>query len=192
MPVDQGFAHVNGTSLYYEVAGTGQPLVLIHGFSLDTRMWNDQVEVFAEQYQVIRYDLRGFGQSALPTTVPYSHPDDLHALLAYLGIDQAFILGLSLGGAVAVDFAVTYPDATAALIATDAALIGGYTWVEGRPSAGLRKQAQQAGLEAAKAFWLHHPLFAPAREKPAVAGAAEIYAPSLTASGFRFTIPLQI
>jgi pimeloyl-ACP methyl ester carboxylesterase len=168
MQNDEGFADVNGTRLYYEVAGSGHPLVLIHGFSLDTRMWDDQVEVLAPHYQVVRYDLRGFGQSARPTTEPYSHPDDLCALMLHLGLDHAFILGLSLGGAVAVDFAVTYPEMTDALIPVDAALIGGYEWVEGRPSAGMRRQAQHAGLESAKAVWLHHPLFAPAREQPKV------------------------
>lgn len=82
---------------------------------------------------------------------------------------HAFILGLSLGGAVAMDFAVTYADATDALIPVDAALIGGYQWIEGRPSAGLREQAQQGGVDAAKTFWLNHPLFVPAREQPTVA-----------------------
>jgi pimeloyl-ACP methyl ester carboxylesterase len=101
MPTQTGFADVNGTRLYYEVAGSGHPLVLIHGFTLDTRMWEDQCAVFARQYQVLRYDLRGFGKSAVPTDVPYTHPDDLHALMAHLGIEHAYIIGLSLGGAVA-------------------------------------------------------------------------------------------
>jgi pimeloyl-ACP methyl ester carboxylesterase len=151
------------------MAGSGHPLVLIHGFTLDTRMWDDQFEVFAERYQVLRYDLRGFGKSAVPTDAPYTHPDDLHALMTHLGIEHAYIVGLSLGGAVAVDFAVTYPEATDILIPVDAALIGGYEWVEGRPSSAVSAQAQQAGLQAAKTFWLQHPLFARAREQPAVA-----------------------
>ena len=169
MQKDAGFAAVNRTRLYYEGVGSGHPLVLIHGFSLDTRMWDDQIEAFAPHYQVVRYDLRGFGQSDEPTTEPYSHHDDLRALMTHLGIGHAFILGLSLGGAVAVDFAAAYPEATDALIPVDAALIGGYEWVEGRPSAGMRGRARQAGLTSAKAFWLEHLLFAPAREKPEVA-----------------------
>jgi hypothetical protein len=54
-----GVAHVNGTELYYEVAGTGHPFTLIHGLLLDRRCWDDQFEVFAQQYHVLRYDLRG-------------------------------------------------------------------------------------------------------------------------------------
>ncbi|HEY7490512.1 MAG TPA: alpha/beta hydrolase [Candidatus Tectomicrobia bacterium] len=142
MPTLTGFADVNGTRLYYEVAGTGHPLVLIHGFSLDTRMWDDQFEVFAQGYQVLRYDLRGFGKSAVPTDTPYTHPDDLYALMTHLGIEHADIVGLSLGGAVALDFAVTYPRATDVLIPVDAALLGGYQWVEGRPSSTISAQAQ--------------------------------------------------
>jgi pimeloyl-ACP methyl ester carboxylesterase len=174
MPTHTGFADVNGTRLYYELAGVGHPLILIHGFSLDTRMWDDQFEVFAQGYQVLRYDLRGFGKSAVPTDVPYTHPADLHALLTHLGIAHAYIVGLSLGGAVAVDFAVTYPDATDALIAVDAALSGGYAWgeafeAEERMARALRNPAPQAGLQTAKTLWLQHPLFAPVHEQPAVA-----------------------
>jgi pimeloyl-ACP methyl ester carboxylesterase len=169
MPIHTGFADVNGTRLYYELAGTGHPLVLIHGFTLDTRMWEDQFAAFAQQYQVLRYDLRGFGKSYVPTDIPYTHPDDLHALLTHLGIAHAHILGLSLGGGVAIDFAVTYPYATTTLIPVDAALLGGYEWIEGRPSSAVIAQAQQAGLAAAKTFWLHHPLFVPAHAQPAVA-----------------------
>ena len=65
--LSNGLAEVNGTRLYYEVAGSGQPLVLIHGYTLDTRMWDDQFDAFSQQYQVIRYDLRGFGKSDVPT-----------------------------------------------------------------------------------------------------------------------------
>jgi 3-oxoadipate enol-lactonase len=171
MHTHTGFADVNGTRLYYEMAGSGHLLVLIHGFTLDTRMWDDQFEVFAERYQVLRYDLRGFGKSAVPTDTPYTHPDDLHALMTHLGIEHAYIVGLSLGGAVAVDFAVTYPEATDALIPVDAALFGGYEWTVDAHWDRLfvLAKAPEAGLQAAKTFWLQHPLFAPAREQPAVA-----------------------
>jgi pimeloyl-ACP methyl ester carboxylesterase len=66
MPMQSCHRDVNGARLYCEIAGAGEPLVLIHGFSLDHRMWDDQFEAFAQAYRVVRYDLRGFGQSALP------------------------------------------------------------------------------------------------------------------------------
>jgi pimeloyl-ACP methyl ester carboxylesterase len=61
-----GFVETNGTKLYYEMMGEGHPLVLIHGGYIDRRMWDDQLAVFAQHYQVIRYDVRGFGKSELP------------------------------------------------------------------------------------------------------------------------------
>ena len=163
-----GFAEVNGTRLYYEIAGSGHPLALIHGFALNTQMWDDQFDVFAQQYRVLRYDVRGFGQSSLPTPDRYAHTDDLRALLAFLDIDHAHILGLSMGGAIAVDFAVTYPDVTDALILVDAA-VRGYQWIEGDPRHVARACARQRGIPAGKTAWLRHPLFAPACEHPVVA-----------------------
>jgi pimeloyl-ACP methyl ester carboxylesterase len=103
--VNEGFAEVNGTRLYYEVVGRGHPLVLIHGRFVNTNMWNDQLEVFAKRFKVIRYDVRGFGKSALPTVGKgYRHTEDLKALLNQLGIDYAYMVGLSMGGYIALDF----------------------------------------------------------------------------------------
>jgi pimeloyl-ACP methyl ester carboxylesterase len=73
-----GFAEVAGTRLYYEIAGEGYPLVLMHGGIMDNTMWDDQFEAFAQRYGVMRYDLRGFGQSDLPAgPEPYSMRGDL-------------------------------------------------------------------------------------------------------------------
>ena len=67
MHTHHDFVDINDTRLYYEVAGTGQAVVLLHGFSLDTRMWDDQFLPLAQHFRVIRFDRRGFGKSALPT-----------------------------------------------------------------------------------------------------------------------------
>lgn len=81
MNTSEQYFDLNGTRLYCEIAGSGPAVVLIHGFTLDTRMWDDQFLPLAQQFQAIRYDLRGFGRSAAPTDEPYSHVDDLEALL---------------------------------------------------------------------------------------------------------------
>ena len=136
------------TRLYYEVAGSGHPLVLIHGFTLDTRMWDDQFETFAREYQVVRYDRRGFGKSSLPVDEDYAHADDLAALLEHLGIDRAYVLGLSGGGASAIDFALTYPEA-----------IDGYLqWREqGQPPAGSETcEVLPLGQDTAALYELYH------------------------------------
>ena len=96
---ESGFAEVNGTSLYYEITGDGIPLIFHHGFTCDHRNWNPQVEYFSTKYKVITFDARGHGQSATPDTVPYSYEEDLSALMDYLKIEKAVIIGHSLGGA---------------------------------------------------------------------------------------------
>ena len=92
-----GIAEVNGTKLYYEMAGKGHPLVLIHGGAVDRRAWDDQFPVFSRSYQVIRYDLRGSGKSAIPQK-PYSNAEDLYALLRFLKVDKTVLMGISRGG----------------------------------------------------------------------------------------------
>src|SRR5262249_28753205 len=92
MPVQRGMARVSEPVLYYETAGKGPAVVLIHGGNLDRRMWDDQFQEFAKQFQVIRYDVRTYGLSELPTR-PYSDVDDLESLLRFLHIKKAHLVG---------------------------------------------------------------------------------------------------
>lgn len=164
-----GFADINGTRLYYEVAGAGHPLVLIHGFTLDTRMWDDQFDVFAQRYQVVRYDVRGFGRSAVPADEPYTHHDDLKALLDHLGIAHAHILGHSMGSGIAADFVLAYPERADTLISVGT-VVHGLDWLpEFRAHfRSLFETANTSGVEAAKEQWLYGPVFAEAMRKPDV------------------------
>jgi len=170
MRTQQGFAEVNGTRLYYESAGEGLSVVLIHGFSLDTRMWDDQFEPLAGKFQVIRYDMRGFGRSALPDGAPFSPVSDLEALLDRLGIVQASLVGLSKGGMVALDFSLAHPQRVRSLALLDTVL-GGFDWSrEGSARNDLVWQlAGSVGLQAARESWLAHPYFEPALRQPQVA-----------------------
>ncbi|CAN5866260.1 alpha/beta hydrolase [soil metagenome] len=168
MHVETGIAKVNNTQLYYEVAGDGPLLVLIHGFTLDTRMWDDQFIVFAQDYHTVRYDVRCFGKSALPTAEAYSHADDLKALLVYLGITQTHIVGLSMGGGIAIKFALAHPEMTITLVVADS-LLDGYPTSELDQTIGsIVEQASAAGGKAVNALLLDHVIFAPAREQPTI------------------------
>jgi len=82
----------------------------------------------AERHRVIRYDLRGYGEST-PPLPSFAHHDDLVALLDALGVDRAALVGCSFGGAVAVDAALAYPDRVAALVLLGA-VVSGYRWAE--------------------------------------------------------------
>ena len=84
---------------------------------MDNTMWDDQFAEFAQRYRVIRYDLRGFGQSDLPVGAePFSMRGDLRALLEFLGIEKANVLGISMAGSIAIDFTLDYPAMVNALI----------------------------------------------------------------------------
>jgi pimeloyl-ACP methyl ester carboxylesterase len=155
MDNEYGFAEVNGTSLYYEITGTGFPVVLMHGGTLDTRMWDDQVPPFAQHYRVLRYDLWGYGRSAVPTEQPYDRTDDLRELLAFFDIDQAHIIGHSIGGNLATDFALAHPAATASLVLVDSAF-SGYQWPPELTTEqqAVRALARDGDMQGAKQRWL--------------------------------------
>ncbi|MFG2146383.1 alpha/beta fold hydrolase [Streptomyces sp. NPDC048696] len=102
--------------LSYTVTGDGPPVVLLHAGVADHRMWDAVVPALAEQHTVIRYDLRGFGESA-PPTGPFSETDDLCRLLDHLGHERVRLVGCSWGGRVAVDFTLTHPDRVRSLVA---------------------------------------------------------------------------
>ncbi len=123
---ETGFTTVNGTRLYYEAAGLGRTLVLIHGGLVDSRMWDDQFAVFAQQYHTVRYDLRGNGKSTMPSG-DYTDYEDLFLLLQSLNIQRAFLLGSSGGAALAIDFTLQHPEVVEALVLV-APGINGYPW----------------------------------------------------------------
>lgn len=161
---------VGRTHLCYDLRGDGPVVVFLHGFTLDLRMWEDQLPAFLPRFRVLRYDLRGFGRSDLPSVgEPYRPADDLRALLGSLGISKVHLVGLSAGGAVALDFALEHPDLVDRLVLVDSAL-GGFDWspalVEGWDR--IDRVAQAEGVEVARQTWLADPLFEGARTKPGV------------------------
>lgn len=163
--VSSGYAEVNGTKLYYEVAGSGDPIVLIHGNAGDRRHYDGQFEVFAKSHKVIRYDVRGFGKSALPVQgESYSHHDDLKALLEYLGISKSHIAGYSMGCGFAIDFALAYPEMSSSIIAVG-------PWVGGYNSPAVEELVKdlgkvtsilkESGTRAAAEHFINAPCFNP-------------------------------
>ena len=136
-------------AIFYEVAGAGPGVALIHAGIADHRMWDDQFSVFAERFRVVRHDHRGFGASSTPDG-PFSFRADLAAVLRAVGIERAHLIGTSLGGGVALDFALTYPERVASLVLVAAALGGS------QPSEALRERwraineaRERDGLDAA-------------------------------------------
>jgi pimeloyl-ACP methyl ester carboxylesterase len=116
------YAAVNGLELYYETRGTGRPLVLLHGGLGSSEMFGPVLPAFCADHQVIAMDLQGHGRTAdidRPLDVRLM-ADDVAALLEHLGIDEADVVGYSLGGGVALQTAVKYPEKVRRLVAASA------------------------------------------------------------------------
>ncbi|MHC5063463.1 MAG: alpha/beta fold hydrolase [Planctomycetota bacterium] len=157
----RGFAEIQGGRLSYDSTGSGDAVVLIHGNAGDRRHWDAQVDALAAGYRVIRYDLRGFGESSLPEeNHPYSDHEDLAALLDHLGIEAAHVVGFSLGSAIAIDFTLAYPERTRSLVPVG-------PWVFGYTSAAaeimfadfarVSEAMEEGGVAAAAEAWMSAP-----------------------------------
>lgn len=166
MKVQKERAPINGAQLYYEINGQGTPLVLIHAGVADSRMWEAQVVEFIKNFRVIRYDLRGFGQSPMPTG-RFAHYEDLRGLLDFLRVKQAAIVGLSYGGQVALDFALAYPERVTALVMGAPATVGGSEPSEAIQQFGEEEESLLAAGDLASAtalnvrMWVDGPQRAP-------------------------------
>ena len=116
LDIESGFVAVNGANLYYERAGGGQALVMLHAGIADCRMWEHEFASLADSYQTLRFDMRGYGRS-LPAAGQFNIQDDLEGLLDALEVPSPTILmGCSMGGGLAIEFALAQPESVSALI----------------------------------------------------------------------------
>lgn len=143
------------------------PLVLIHGMAGDSADMDLFWDGLAQDRTRIRYDLRGFGASEAWPQFAFSHADDLSALLDALGIRRADLLGVSMGGAVATNFALDHPRRTNRLVLIGPALVAWDYSEEWRALWRPVAQAAHAGdMDHARALWLRHPMFDGTRDGP--------------------------
>ncbi|MBI1750917.1 MAG: alpha/beta hydrolase [Acidobacteria bacterium] len=217
--VKSGTVDVNGGKLFYEEAGTGDAVVLIHGGQLDRRMWDDQFQLFAERFRVIRYDVRNYGKSDTATQV-YASEEDLYALLKQLDVEKAHLVGLSLGGRIAIDFTLAHPEMVSALVPVGAGMTGfsmpdNFPWEESLDAAQrgdfakvtelwlksgfmapamenpkLAPRVRQLSMENTK-DWMSNPLLERRMKPPAVERLGEIRAPTLIVAGSRDVLNIQ-
>lgn len=118
-----GYFDLGDGQLYYEVAGAGEPLILSHAAFLDSRMFDAIWETLAQQYRVMRYDMRGFGRSS-EAHGPLCRRDDLRRLLKHLGITRAHLVGCSNGGQIMLDLTLEQPELAATLTLVDSSPSG--------------------------------------------------------------------
>jgi pimeloyl-ACP methyl ester carboxylesterase len=146
----------DGARLWYETAGEGPWVVFVHPGLWDSRTWDRQFESFpAAGWSVLRADVRGYGRSDRPSGTPYSVVRDLVAVMDAAGAGSASIVGCSMGGAIALDLALSYADRVDALVLA-ASGVGGYeatddeeAWWENH-GAGIEEAVEAGDLERAQ------------------------------------------
>ena len=167
-----GMVQFDTGRIAYEVAGTGEPLVLVHAGFVDRRMWDSQWSDFARHYRVIRYDMRGYGTSD-PLQAPTARRDELGQLLTHLGVARAILLGCSLGGELVLDFALERPEQVAALV-LESAVPSGFV-LQGAPPpdllemfAALDRGDLEHAAELQGRIWIDGPFRAPSQVDPGI------------------------
>jgi len=167
--MESGFVTIGGSKIYWEKAGKGDPIIFVHADALDARQWNPQFEYFYNKFTVIRYDVRGFGKSEIPTDEPYSFFEDLCSLMESLSIQQAHFVGLSLGSAIIIDLALTHPEKVRSVVLADPGISGdGFnkTFIESINK--IIALAKDDKMDFAKKIWLDLPIFDYSRKLPKV------------------------
>ena len=154
------FAELADCRLAYERRGSGPSFVFIHGFGLDRRLWEPQFAHLAGRADLLRYDCRGFGESSGALEGDYRHGADLVALLDHQGIERATLVGMSMGGQIALETAVLHPERVERLILIDS-FLADFEFSEAWQGMwrALRQLARSQGLEAAKETWREGMLF---------------------------------
>lgn len=159
---------VEGATLSGEVRGNGTPLVFVHGMAGERQDWDRLWAALPPGQPLLRYDLRGFGHSTAEEGVPFSHADDLLALFDARGFERAPVVGLSMGGGIALNFALSHPERVSRLILISPAMIG-WEWSDEWKSLwrGVAKAARSGDMDLARERWLDHPMFAMVRKSDA-------------------------
>jgi 3-oxoadipate enol-lactonase len=148
-------------SVWHDVRGEGPPVVLVHAGIADSRMWEPQLRSFAESHTVIRLDLPGFGNSPIETN-PVSYRGSVGEALDAAGVERAALLGTSLGGMVALDFALDSPERVSALVLVGAGTDDhdyseAMTTFDAEEEAALARGDFEAAVVANLDFWLAGP-----------------------------------
>lgn len=155
-------------SLRFEEQGEGACLVLLHGFGGDLGSWDQLWPLLGPGRHLLRYDLRDFGGSRAKTDAPFTHTGDLAALLAAKSIARCDLVGVSMGGGVALSFALDHPEIVRSLTLISPQ-ISGWDWSDQWRAQwrSITALARAGKMDEAKELWWQHPLFAATRATPA-------------------------
>ena len=167
--------------LHVEQRGAQPRALFVHGMGDDLHTWDTVWQSFDDDFAAVRYDLRGFGKSLCREHVPFKHADDLLAVLDFFCIDRCDLIGVSMGGGIALNFALDHPVRVKNLVLISPQLVA-WEWSEAwlhlwRP---IEQLARAGRIEEAKRLWWEHPLFTTTRDS---AAASDFYSSIMRFSG---------
>ena len=150
----------NDVKLYYEEyfpqqGSVNTPLIFLHGFTLDRRMWQAQLDYFKDKYHIILVDAKGHGKSSAPKT-GYSRADrieDLRRFVEVLSLSPYHLVGLSMGGSTALGFSLLYPEKIKSLTLASTSATG---YKVGPRISRIDQMVKEKGLEAARKKWIQY------------------------------------
>jgi pimeloyl-ACP methyl ester carboxylesterase len=148
---------VEDGTLPVAIAGDGPPLILLHGWTLDHRMWEPQLAALGKYFRLIMIDRRGFGRATAPPDLT-AEAKDITTVANVLGIDSFALAGLSQGAAVALDFAIRCPTRVSALVLSGTPLPGLVPNADSIPREDYAVLARHGSLTLLRRNWLNHPL----------------------------------
>jgi pimeloyl-ACP methyl ester carboxylesterase len=159
---------------HVEQRGAPPRAVFVHGMGDDLHTWDLLWQSFDKGFSALRYDLRGYGKSLVRENAQYKHADDLLALLDAVAIDRCNLIGVSMGGGIALNVALDHPERVNNLVLISPQLLA-WEWSEAwlqlwRP---IETRARSGRLDEAKRLWWEHPLFDTTRQTPAASGLYE-------------------
>lgn len=202
----------DGARIYYEVHGEGEPMVLVHGYPLNGGLFRDNVGPLSEQFQVVTVDLRGYGQSETPNSEGSValYASDVLAVMDELGLNQAIIGGMSMGGPIVFELYRQAPERFRAMILNDT-IAAGAVPAEAGLWQGVGQQVEELGVASLVDFLMpdmltaetrmNHPelvaylggLMEQASEDAALAGASALETrPDSAATLAEITVPTLI
>jgi pimeloyl-ACP methyl ester carboxylesterase len=160
--------HIGGSDFHVEQRGRSPRAVFVHGFASDLHSWDLLWEQLGPQLAALRFDLRGFGRSSSPNGKAFTHADDLLSILDRTGIDQCDLVGVSMGGAIALNFTLNHPGRVRSLVLLSPGIVG-WEWTQAWRTRwqAITAEARRGALDQARQLWWQHPLFATTRESAA-------------------------
>ena len=155
---------VNGTPHAFDEAGEGSALLLLHAGIVDRRMWDDVWPALAARHRVIRFDLRGYGETPLPDG-PFVYAADAAELLRQLGVERAHVVGVSMGAGVALDLALARPELVDHLVLVGAG-IGGWDYAADMDAFDADETAALEGGDLDEASWVNVRFWVDGADRP--------------------------